>query len=231
MKQLILPLNLPPALEAKDFVVSKANEDAYLWLMRWPNWPMRCLAIYGEEGCGKTHLSHIWQVKTNATRFKEKDFNQIPLEGFLSFSPFFILDKADQIEKNEKLFHLYNHVVSSKGGMLLLSQNPPAHWKIELNDLRSRLNAIAAVKIHRPDEYLLAQVIQKLFTDLQVKVDDGVIDYLLRHIERSFESAQAWVSLLNSHALTRQRNITIALVREVLMEQEYGSIPGHAMEA
>lgn len=219
LKQQILPLDLPPAFEDQGFIVSSSNEEAYLWLMRWPNWPTRCLALYGEEGCGKTHLSHIWQRKTKATRFKGTEFNKIPLTTLLEAPPFFILDEAHCVETEGKLFHLYNHIVPSKGGLLLLAQTPPAHWTLGLPDLRSRLNSIPAVKIHSPDEELLARVIQKLFFDLKIKVDESVIHFLLKHIERSFESACHWVNLLNTHALTQNRRITILLVREILLEQ------------
>ncbi len=219
MKQLVLPLDLPPAFEEQDFIVSPSNEEAYLWLMRWPNWPTRCLALYGEEGCGKTHLSHMWQRKTDAKRFKGAEFNKIALTTLIEAPPFFILDEAHCVETEGKLFHLYNHIVSSKGGLLLLAQTPPAHWTLALPDLRSRLNSIPAVKIHAPDEILLTHVIKKLFADLKIKVDESVIGFLLKHIERSFESARYWVNLLNTRALTQNRSITIPLVREMLLEQ------------
>lgn len=219
MKQLVLPLELPPAFEAKDFIVSSANEEAYLWLMRWPNWPTRCLAIYGDTGCGKTHLSHIWQQKTKATYLNNMDFDKASLKDLLEGPLFFILDQADLIEQEENLFHLYNHLIPAKGGLLYLSKKPPSRWVTHLPDLRSRLNAITAVKIHAPDDVLLAEVLQKLFHDLQVKVDDNVIAFLLLHMERSFESAQLWARLLNKRALIQKRNITIPLVREILLEQ------------
>lgn len=64
MKQLILPFECHPTFKAPDFVISSANKDAYLWLMQWPEWPSHCFAIYGDGGCGKTHLSHIWQEQS-----------------------------------------------------------------------------------------------------------------------------------------------------------------------
>lgn len=234
MKQLILPLDLPSTFEAKDFIVSPANEEAYLWLTRWPNWPTRCLALYGEEGCGKTHLSHMWQKETGALSFKAADLRALSFEALLSLPPYIILDQADLLQtegqlfhfsdEEEKLFHLYNHITAAKGGILFLSHLPPAHWQISLNDLKSRLNVIPAIKIHLPDEMLLVHVIQKQFHDLQLKVDEGVILFLLKHIERSFESAKTWVQMLNDRALIGKRNITISLVKDLLAEQGLGGI-------
>ncbi len=220
MKQLILPLELPPTFKDENFIVSRSNEEAYLWVMRWPNWPNHCLALYGEAGCGKTHLSHIWKIHTNARYLKAQDFNIISLETLFERPPLFILDEAHLIEKEEKLFHFYNHLVASKGGLLLLSRTPPAHWEKNLPDLRSRLHAIPALKIHTPDEALLFQVIQKLFNDFQLHIDEAVIGFLLKYMERSFEAARVWVETLNVYALTQNRRVTIPMVREVLGEKE-----------
>lgn len=219
MKQLILPFKLLPALNAKDFVVSASNEEAYLWLTRWPNWPNQCLAIYGDKGCGKTHLSHIYQTNTKANYLEAQKFNDISLETLLEASNHFILDDAHLLKRDEKLFHFYNHLLLTKGSLLLLSQTPPAHWKTNLPDLRSRLVSILALKIHPPDEALLSQVIEKLFNDLQLKVEESVIRFLLNHMERSFESAYLWVEMLNGLSLTQKRNITIPLIREILLKE------------
>lgn len=219
MKQLILPLNLPPAFEVKDFIVSQSNEEAYLWLLKWPSWPHRCLSIYGEKGCGKSHLAKIWQINTKAMLLKGQDFDEINLDALFQTSRFFVLDEADLIAQEEKFFHLYNHTVLSKGGLLFLSHKSPSHWNIKLPDLKSRLKATPALKIHTPDGELLFQVIQKLFKDAQVIVENTVIHFLLNHIERSFEAARFWVKALNTAALSQNRRITIPFVREVLLKE------------
>lgn len=219
MKQLLLPLEFPPAFEEKNFVVGSTNEEAYNWLIRWPDWSHPCLAIYGEKGCGKTHLSRIWQLKTKAIYLESKNFNTATLESLIEGPNVFILDEAHLVEKEEVFFHFYNHIISSKGNLLILSRIPPAHWEKKLSDLRSRLNTIPAIKIRSPDETLLAQVIQKLFNDLHLKIEEEVIHFLLKHMERSFESARFWVEALNSSALINKRRITIPLVREILLIQ------------
>ncbi|MBY0502120.1 MAG: DNA replication protein [Alphaproteobacteria bacterium] len=220
MKQLILPFSVSPTFEARNFIVSSANEEAYRWVLRWPNWTGICLAIYGEQGCGKTHLSHIWHAQTQAVRLTSEEFNQIDLVSLLKGPRHIILEDAQLIERDEKLFHFYNHIALSNGGLLILSRTPPARWKSHLPDLQSRLNAIPAIKIHDPDEKLLSYVFQKLFHDLQLKVDESVITFLLKHMVRSFESARKWVKDLNVYALTQNRSITIPLVRELLKQKE-----------
>lgn len=217
MKQLILPLDHSPAFADKDFIVSTANENAYHHLMSWPQWPHPCLSIYGEGGGGKTHLSHIWKEKTKACYLLGQDFNQVQLEALFEGKNLFILDDAQRVDREEKLFHFYNYILEKKGGVLFLSALPPSQWKVSLPDLSSRLKVIPAIKIHAPDEALLARLINKLFQDLQLHVDEDVVSFLLKHMERSFKSAHFWVKQLNTASLIQKRRITIPLVREVLM--------------
>lgn len=220
MKQLILPFEHLPTFEAKDFILSKSNEEAYRWVKEWPQWPSPSVAIYGESGCGKTHLSSIWRSLSNACYLRAEDFDALSLERLFEEPGVFILDEGHLIKREEKLFHFYNHLRAIHGNLLLLSLEAPARWNVALPDLRSRLNAIPAINILPPDEALLAQVMQKLFNDLQVKVDEAVIQFLLKHMERSFDNARLWAAALNTCALTQKRDITIPLVREILNAPE-----------
>ena len=219
MKQLVLPFEHAPAFGKKDFIVSSSNEAAYLWLMAWPSWPHPCLSIYGEAGCGKTHLSSIWQSTSKAQYLRGQDFHGLELEELLESPPLFILDDAHLVRNEKKFLHFYNHLMNSRGNLLLLSQSPPAHWGTRLPDLSSRLSAVPAVKIQAPDEELLQKVLQKLFNDLQLIVDEAVIHFLLKHMERSFESARKWTHELNRFAVKERRSVTVPVVRELLSRQ------------
>lgn len=106
MKQLILPFEQFPAYDVRDFIVSNSNEEAYLWLMRWPDWLHPCLAIYGEKGCGKTHLSSIWQTISKARYLKAQDFNTVDLEILFANPCLFVLDDAHHIEISENFYNI-----------------------------------------------------------------------------------------------------------------------------
>ena len=58
----------------------------------------------------------------------------------------------------------------------------------------------------------------KLFFDRQLKVDHDVIIFLLKRIERSFESLNNIVRKLDNAALDQKRKITIPFVRNVLKD-------------
>ena len=61
-KQLPLIFEHRPAFGYEDFIVNPSNEEAVLWLDKWPEWDNFALAIYGPEGCGKTHLAHVFSL-------------------------------------------------------------------------------------------------------------------------------------------------------------------------
>ena len=210
-----LPLDLPvrTALGAEDFVVSTSNRDAVAWLDRWPDWPGPALAIYGPAGCGKSHLAHVWQSRSNA-RF----LNVTEPEGPIP-APNLILDEITLPE--ERLFHLYNQMLAGGGSLLIVSREAPARWQIRLPDLASRLASIPAIAVAPPDDALLAAVIAKHFADRQLFVTADVIDHLARHIERSFAAAAATAAALDRAALAAQRRATLALAREVLKSLGY----------
>ena len=91
-----------------------------------------------------------------------------------------------------------------------------ARWSLSLADLRSRLVAAQAVAIGPPDDGLIAALLIKLFDDRQLRVSDGVVEFLLARMERSFEAARRLVTALDEAALANRRNITVPLARQVL---------------
>ena len=56
----------------------------------------------------------------------------------------------------------------------------------------------------------------KLFKDRQILVENGVLDYLVVRMERSFEEALRLVNRLDKEALAEKNRITIPLASRVL---------------
>jgi chromosomal replication initiation ATPase DnaA len=206
-EQLSFDLPVRTAMGAADFVVSDCNRDAVAWLDRWPDWPGSILAIYGPAACGKTHLAHVWQTRSDA-RFLEAG-----LSGGLPECNL-VLDGARLPE--EDLFHLINHVRAGKHSLLILDREPPARWAVRLKDLASRLAAVPAVAVEPPDDALLAALLVKHFSDRQIMIKADLIDYLTRRIDRSFAGTAATVEALDRAALARGGPITVRLARHVL---------------
>jgi chromosomal replication initiation ATPase DnaA len=120
------------------------------------------------------------------------------------------------------LFHLYNLMRERRGHLLLISETPPARWRIALPDLASRLRAVPAVAVAPPDDELLGSIILKQLADRQLHAAAGVVHYLVSHMERSGEAARRVVAALDRRALAERREIDRRLAADVLEELAKG---------
>lgn len=219
-EQLVLDLKHRPAHGADDFLVASCNSEAVAWLDRWPDWPGPALALFGPAGCGKTHMAHVWKVRSGARLLTPADVAQTPPDQLVADSKTLVVDGAAAGQDERALFHLYNMVLEARGHLLITSRTAPARWGIELPDLRSRLAAAPAVAIGRPDDGLIGAVLVKLFADRQLQVDGDVLTFVLARMERTFAAAHALVAALDRAALAARRKITVPLAREVMAELE-----------
>jgi chromosomal replication initiation ATPase DnaA len=215
-----LPLDLPhrPALGMEDFLVADCNRAAVAWIDRWPEWPGPLVVLCGPEGCGKTHLAHVWQARTGAGIVPASDLARIDPGEFGGRFALAIEDVNAPLEARaaRNLLHLYNVAGESEGYLLATARRPPATWEILLPDLASRLLAAPVAMIGAPDDQLLAAVIVKLLADRQIKVAAEVVSYLVPRIERSFAAASRIVAAIDETALAENRNVTVALARQIL---------------
>jgi chromosomal replication initiation ATPase DnaA len=218
-EQLPFDFNHRPSVSGDDFLVSISNKDAVAWIDQWSIWPSPFLVIYGLPGSGKTHLCNVFMEETGARLLSASMLSTAGLPSLLSTSENFILDD-NNINLNEdfeeSLFHIYNDLSSRRGRMLITSVAPPSDWSIKLVDLASRLKASPAVSIGMPDDDLIKAVLVKLFSDRQLRVEIGVIDYVLNRIERSLGAARHFVEIADKRALIEKKSITLTLVRQVL---------------
>src|SRR6185503_6380661 len=81
------------------------------------------------------------------------------------------------------LLHLFNCCTETGAGLLLVARTAATAWPIELPDLASRLRAAPSIGIGPPDDALLAAVLVKHFSDRQIRVAPGLIDYLVPRME------------------------------------------------
>lgn len=219
--QLTLNLTLPPPTYAReDFVVADGNREALAWIDRWPDWPAPALSLNGPTGCGKTHLGRIWAARSGAIVMTGADLDGMSVADLTilaATSPAIVIEGAE-CAPERGLFHLYNLVRERGGHMLLISDEPPARWSIDLPDLASRLRAAPAVAVAPPDDELLGSIILKQLADRQLHAGAGVVQYLVSHMERSADAARRVVAALDGRALIERREIDRRLAMDVLAD-------------
>ncbi|SFT73757.1 DnaA regulatory inactivator HdaA [Mesorhizobium sp. YR577] len=220
-RQLPLDLGHTPGYSRDDLVVSQANAQAVSLVDRWPDWPSPVVVLAGPAGSGKSHLAAIWRDASHALPLKASDIEKHVAE-IDGTRPVVIDDADDRFLDENGLFHLINQVRATGTQLLLTSRRFPAAWGVTLPDLASRLKAAATIEIDEPDDLLLAGVITKLFADRQIEVDQNVVQFLVRRIERSLSTAIRVVDRLDRAALEQKTRITRALAAETLNALDQG---------
>jgi len=218
--QLPLEFGFVPSFAPADYLVSRCNENAVAWVERWPDWPGPATAICGPAGCGKTHLAHVWQARSNAQIIAAEHLAAGDAAQLLQQSAACVVDGMGtgtlEGDAERTLFHLYNMIVARRGHLMFCAEAPPSRWPLRLADLRSRVAAAAVVTIDPPDDGLLETLLAKLFADRQLVIDRGTIIYIVTHMERSFDAARRLVDAVDRAALAARRRPSLGLVREVL---------------
>lgn len=211
MAQYTIPLILPADFSAENFIISDCNHDAVRWVESWPQWPAHALLLVGAAGSGKSHLGHLWAQRAQAGTLHARELGgRAPVDGH------WLIEDIDQLTDERALFHWFNHSRETGHSLLLTSALAAAQLPFTLRDLTSRLLAVPVATIHDADDAALAAVMRKQFADRQIKIDDGVIAYIIPRMERSFARAKALVEWLDRNALQAQRTLTIPFVKQLL---------------
>lgn len=212
MQQLFLQFPLSSDYLSEDFFVSEANDKALAYINQWPNWASgiyaKTLLIYGEKGCGKTHLAHIWQRLAQAKFLMRIDYEELNHNTL-------ILEDIENFDQ-ESLLHLINFANENQIYLLLTSSTSPAKLKFPLADLNSRILAVPSVAIQSPDQELLKAVLFKSLAERQLKIHPATIDYIITRIDRSFSNLFIFIEKLDAMCKTHKRPITIPLVKQLL---------------
>ena len=223
--QLALTLPHRSLYRPEDFLVGPANQEAWTWLGRMADWPDRRLLVWGEPGCGKTHLLHLWASRVGAEYRSAAMLAGIPAEPGPNGVA---IDDADTPAEEAALLHLLNLCREHGVPVLLAARTPPARWSIQLPDLGSRLRAITAVPIPPPDDAFLRALLLRLLADRTLPVAPTLPDWLLRRLPRSPGALRDAVAALDHASLAEHGPVTRALATRALGDALLGLDTGDA---
>src|SRR5579862_5826116 len=148
-----LPLALPfsPVFSREEFIVSRANAEAFAFVTSWPDWPVSAAAVYGPSGCGKTHLASIWREKSGAELLSASDLS---VSAVQYQSPRVIedVDAAQPTDERDSALFTAMQTAGPHAPLLLTGLAPPSQWPCTLPDLTSRFSALPAVALRAPDD-------------------------------------------------------------------------------
>lgn len=217
MSQLIFNFPFTTNYFEEDFFVSSSNFEAYKLIETWPKWPSRNINIYGPTGCGKSHLASILKKKINSFFINASDISNNSL-ALIKLKECLIIDNyKNNIEEN-LLYTIINQTHQSNQYVIINSDQPISALEIKLEDLKSRLNSFSKITIDLPTDDLIKVVLTKNFSDKQIQIDNKLIDFILKHINRSYEDIFNFIKKIDELSLSTGKSININLIKKVLKQ-------------
>ena len=206
-----------PSFDEGNFVITQSNRDAFEHITKWPEWIINNIVLFGDAGVGKSHLAHIWLKRSNGIKLDLDEINTKIIEKNKNV----LIEDIDGSQINHhNLFHLINLIREVEGFLLLTSKISPTSLVTKIPDLNSRIRSFSPVKINKPDDYLLEIMILKIFSDKNIMVDEKVIKFLLKRVERSIPGISMLIQKINEKSLEEKRPITVPLVSEVISSSQ-----------
>ena len=220
MSQLLLDIAPDNQPTLDNFVVGRNLE--LLSVLRHAlagNTSERCFYVWGETGCGK---SHLLQACISAAQDAPQNaiYAQRTVPPQSMGAAVVAVDDVEQLddEAQIKLFGLYNQIRDS-GGMLVVSgKESPQHLKLR-DDLRTRLGWGLVYQLHVLSDDEKAQALIKHAHSRGFVLPVEVTQYLLRHVRRDLSSLMAVLDALDEHSLRLHRAPSVPLLKEVLQQE------------
>jgi chromosomal replication initiation ATPase DnaA len=211
--QLALPFADAPSYAAADYIAAPGNALARDFLGRPADWTNGRLVLWGEAGCGKTHLATIWAQDHGALLLRGASLPPLagPPAGAL------VIDDSDHADETA-LFHLLNAAAEARKLVLLTARMPPARQDIRLPDLASRLRASLTIEIPAPDQELLTILLTRLAADRQLIIPDRIQQFLLTRLPRTLAAFREAVARLDHAALAAGGKVTRTLAAKIVAD-------------
>ena len=204
MRQLVLGISPPPEPAFEGFVTGRNDElVAKLKDLAAGRLAETVFYLWGERGSGRTHLLRATQRAATAP------------------GRIFFVDDADALDQARQiaLFNRINEVREPgrepRCTVLAAGTAPPAQLNLR-DDLKSRLAWGLVYQVRTLTDAEKATYLRDEAARRGLRIADEVVAYLLTHVRRDLPTLVAILAHLDEYSLSRQRPLTLPLVREAL---------------
>lgn len=176
----------------------------------------RIFYVWGEHGCGK---SHLLQAIIGAAQAVEQRAvyakHSVP-----DVCSVVALDDVEKLAEQAQidLFNLYNQIRDA-GGMLLVSGKDAPQNLIVRKDLRTRLSWGLVYQLHTLSDEEKSLALQQHARDKGYRLPKEVIQYLLRHGRRDLPNLMKVLDELDAHSLSLHRTPSVPLLKQIMQPE------------
>ncbi len=183
------------------------------------------------HGAAATGKSHLLQAVCHLATEHGKSSVYVPLnqkevmthsvlDGLENLA-LICLDAVDEIvgdsKWEESLFHLLNNAKMQNASLVMSSRFSPNHLKIELADLKSRLNWFLPYYINPVSDDGKVKALQLKAKSRGFILNDNVARFILSKGPHDLHKLFNMLEKIDNASLSLQRKVTIPLVKDVLL--------------
>lgn len=217
LSQQIIKFNDNQNFRYDDFYVSKSNKHVLDFINQWPNWQKNFFNLSGERSSGKTHLMNIFiekfkGIKLEAQLFDNKDLKKIKIYQNI------ILENLDTNINEQLIYTLINTIEQDNKYLIITSLKPIVDLDFKLKDLQSRTSNFILQTFEKPDDNLMFALILKNLSDRQIFLDEKLINYIVKRIERSYSNIFDFIYKIDEMSLKKKKSINLKIIKEALGE-------------
>jgi len=196
-RQLALPFDEPEPFSVDDFIASPSNAAARAALAAPDTWVNARLIVWGEAGCGKSHLASLWAEDHRAASMTAARLR----ECWSPPAPALVIEDIDVLASPVALFATLESATERRLPVLMTSRRPPGRLNIALADLESRLRASLTIPIDIAEPELLDGLLHRLAANRQLVLPPALHQFLLHRLPRRPGVLREAVARLDRYAL------------------------------
>jgi DnaA family protein len=193
MKQLLLDIKPVAQPSLQNFVIGR-NAEALSNLLSTIENREHFIYIWGEKGCGKTHL-----------------LTACDAYGIMVADDVHLLDNDAQID----LFNQYNQLKEHGEILIAAGSHSPNQMGLR-DDLATRLAWGLVYQLQPLNDAEKAQALINHAKERGFKLPNDVIEYCLRYMRRDLPTLMATLDALDEWSLTTHRPVTVPMLKQLL---------------
>ena len=161
------------------------------------------------------HLINILKGKINCIIIAANKINTKTLDQY-KIKECLIVDNFKNDIDEKLLYSIINMALQDNKYLIISSLTALKNFKIKLKDLSSRFTSFVDIGIDLPTDDLLRVILEKNFSDKQIKISEKNIEYILKNIDRSYERVNTFGSFIDDLSLSKAQPINLQLIKKVL---------------
>jgi DnaA family protein len=218
-RQLLLDLALEQIPTLENFVPGDNNLElvARLRGMAEPS-SFDAVYLWGPAGCGRSHLlAAVAGLADGKRPCRLLHGGEIEYDLAIAPGGLLIIDDVEELGEAAQgaVFRTFNAARLAGLSILLAGSQPPVQLGLR-EDLRTRIGQTLIYEVKALSDDEKSAALQRHALMRGMRLDDGLLQYLLRRGRRDLPSLLAVIDALDQASLERQRPATVPLLREIM---------------